>query len=466
MRKFAILLSLLLVPLACLGAGNVITATVSVTNAAGTTNGQTIAVGADTRTWTNSVSIPATQILTNSTAGGSATNLFNHLASYGFAGISETHSGTNGVALRGTPGLAFTVTLSDGWGAVSYATNYLTNAFNLRLPITVESPQQQTNIGSMLVQAIDGSWNTNAIHESSAVAANLVGLTNNQTVTGNKAFTGSSNYIVGAYLPSPKTTNLVNYGNAISSPGSATYTLQLGQSALAQAQAATAVGYSASAQGISSSAIGTGSGAMGNSGTAIGALSYAGTANYSTALGAEASVGDTHANSTAVGYGATTTAANQIMLGSAGISAVVNNYLSVLGGLTVANGATNLLQTGTNTVAGDLAFPRYAISTLANGVNAAVPIGTNIFVEVSGPTASFSIDGINGQPNRDGKIAIIVQQTGQAMTINNQSGSEPTAANRIICLTGSNKAIAGPSSAAIFIYSAAASRWICLSYNQ
>lgn len=257
----------------------------------------------------------------------------------------------------------------------------------------------------------------------------------------------------------PSTTNLVNYGSAVSSPGSGSYTLQLGQSAAASAQAGTAVGYSAAASGISSTALGTGAAATGNSGTAVGALSTAGSANNTTALGASTTVGDAHANSTAVGYGATTTAANQIMLGSAGISAVVNNWLSVLGGLTVAGGTTNLAHRGYEDYAAgaDVAFTRYALSTLANGNNAAIPINTNVFVEVSGPTAAFTVNGIAG--GRDGKLLVLVNRTGQNMTLAHDSGVDPAAGNRIYCYSGADERTSG-NGAALLIYSANASRWL------
>ena len=36
----------------------------------------------------------------------------------------------------------------------------------------------------------------------------------------------------------------------------------------------------------------------------------------------------------------------------------------------------------------DIAFSRYAVTSLANGNNAAVPTGTNVFVEISGNSAA------------------------------------------------------------------------------
>ena len=121
--------------------------------------------------------------------------------------------------------------------------------------------------------------------------------------------------------------------------------------------------------------------------------------------------------------------------------------------------STNLFPAGS-----DISFGRKANSSLANGNNAGVLIGTNVFVEVSGPTATFTICGLDGAPNRDGKLAIVLNQTGYDMTVAHQYGVEPTAANRIIALTGADRTTTG-NGAAIFLYSAAAARWILISFD-
>ena len=135
---------------------------------------------------------------------------------------------------------------------------------------------------------------------------------------------------------------------------------------------------------------------------------------------------------------------------------VANTNFTVTGNTTL-----NRLNTfnGTNSMAGHIKFIRKANSGLANGNNAAVDISTNSFVEVSGPSAAFAINGIaNGS---DGRFLILVNQTGQDMTVAHDSGVDPTAANRIYSMTGADRATTG-NGAAILIYSAAASRWILL----
>ena len=479
---------------------NLVTAMVTVTNTAGTTNGQTIVVNADTRTWTNSVSIPATQILTNNTAVGCATNLFNAIANAPFANLNLSWSSSNAVSLQTFPGGALTVTLSAGWGTVAYTTNALTTAQALRLPLSVESAGQQTNLASMLATGLESS--SNVLSQTDVLLSGYQSLGQAQTVTGAKQITnpsstwyggvsnspgigGTAGFLTnGVYrtpiLDSPTATNLVNRGNAISSAGATSFAEQFGAASTASGTASTALGYNSAASGANSEALGANSVASGGNSTASGyqatgqnfgdtALGTGATASgtNSTALGASTLVANGHKNSTAIGYLASTTAANQIMLGSSGISVVVNNALQVGAGFTAANGATNLLHTGTNNfpAGADVSFGRYALSSLANGANAAVPVGTNVFVEVSGPSGAFTINGINGQPNRDGKFLIVLNRTGQNLTIAHDSGVDATAANRIYCLTAADKTVTG-NSAALLIYSGAVSRWILLNFAQ
>jgi hypothetical protein len=122
---------------------------------------------------------------------------------------------------------------------------------------------------------------------------------------------------------------------------------------------------------------------------------------------------------------------------------------------------SNLVTRGTNTfpAGSDIAFGRYALTSLASGNNAAVPVGTNVFVQLSGPTAAFTIAGINGQPNRDGKLVVLYNDTGYPVTYLNQSGLDPVAANRIVTATSSDVVINGKTLAILF-YNAAASRWV------
>jgi hypothetical protein len=337
---------------------------------------------------------------------------------------------------------------------------------------------------------------------------NFAGLTNNQTFSGVKLLTNVANLFQGLVSNSPSIsgkvgklgtdagltngvywngtnvnpvlTNGINYGNAFSSQNSSSASEQFGAGATAPGVGALAIGPSAHANGIASTAVGAGAVAALGATTAVGGNSLALNTNdsafgavalakgtNSTAFGAFTTVNTGHSNSTAIGFGASSTAANQILLGGSGINSVVQNALSVGAGATFTQGVTNIWLTGTNTfpAGSDIAFGRYALSTLGNGINQDIIVGTNVFVEVSGPSGAFSIEGIAG--GRDGKFIIILNQTSQNMTIaveGGATGNDPTAANRILSMTGADRATTG-NGAATLIYSAAASRWILIAFD-
>lgn len=488
-----------LAEVSALAGGNIVTATVAVTNSVGTTNGQTLTVNGDTRTWVSTVTTPSSQILTNSSAQGSATNMFTAVADAPFSKFALSWAGSTNISLQGAPGLAVTISLSAGWGSVSFTTNVLTAAEVVRVPYTVEPAAGQTNVASGVVAMVGSAQNTNIIPSSALAVSSLVGTDNAQTITGAKTFSGANIYsnasqvISGGtatnlaaisgnlaavtngvwrsgILVNPTSTNGVNYGNAFSSPGSGSFSEQFGATAqatalgsmafgygsLASSPADTALGELANATGGSSTAIGYASLASGPASVALGASTTA-TNQNSTAIGTGSRA--TNQNSTAVGYQAKTTADNQVMLGGSGVDTYVQANLHVLGN------AVSLGLSGTNINSGDISYPRYALGSLANGNNAGVQVGTNVFVEVSGPTGAFTINGISGQPNRDGKFLMLLNRTGQNMTIANDSGVDPTAGNRIYCLTGADKSVTG-NSAALLIYSGSVSRWIVLSFTQ
>lgn len=292
-----------------------------------------------------------------------------------------------------------------------------------------------------------------------------------------------------------------------------------GYLAEASETSSSAIGSSAQATAPNASALGSGGIATGENSIAIGPS--VATAPASVAIGLNALAA--YENSIAIGVGSENTDSNQIMLGASGISTVVQNNLTVQTNLEVGGNATiggdvtiygntalsnttfrpdsiqmnlnlggiaivntnlaitngNLTVSGSATITGpifnaqfsgtnyfpsgsDVSFGRYSLSTLANGNNAGIIVGTNVFVELSGPTADFNVNGIAG--GRDGKILFLLQQTTHNMTIMHESGVEPVAANRIITMTGADRATTG-NGAAILIYSGAISRWILISLD-
>lgn len=441
-------------------AQTITTAEIAVTNTAGTTNGQTVAVNSNTRTWTNNVVVSASQILTNSTADGAATNMFNQFSVNPFTGLALSWGSSTSVVLRSFPGQAITVALSAGWGSVTYTTNTLTSARVVRTPMTVETAGPRAEIASQLITGLN-DYSTNSLSENAITVSNLMGRTNSQIIPGAKQMTNTTGNWAGGItnspgingnfgsvsnghwwsgnLHAPSLTNGANYGNAFRSPGSGTASEQFGTSASATGTRAVAIGFGSAATDTETTAIGDSAFAAEPQGIAIGSSATA-----------------AHTNAVAIGAFSISQAADQIRLGTS------SHHVSIPGGLFVEGSITNPATVGTNTVDGHIKFIRYAVSTLANGNNAAVPISTNTFVEVSGPSGAFTINGIaNGT---DGRFLIILNQTGQDMTIAHQSGTDPTAGNRIITMTGADRSTTA-NGAVQLIYSAAASRWILISLD-
>lgn len=492
-RWFVLLWVFVLIVLKCHGQ-QVITATVAVTNAVGTTNGETLTINGTLRTFTNNVQNNV-QILYSNTPVMAASNIYTaYIVNPQSKVITAWASGSTNVTFQCYPGSGLSGSISAGWGTITFVTNTLNAAIVVRIPANVEGGPMQTNIGSQLEQYLESS--TNALPSTNTFASNYMSLTITQLVGGVKTFTNTASawwgtitnspaingtvltltngYWTNAILNNPTFTNGVNYSNAFSSPGSAGGAEQFGVGAVASGSFATAVGGGATASGNGSVSMGNSSSAsagqssaVGNGANAskIGASAFGNNATASGTNSTALGVGSTTAgftNSTAVGYFATVTAANQIMLGSAGVSSVVNNYLSVLGGATFAQGITNVFHNGTNyfPAGSDVSFGRFAISSLANGNNAGVIVGTNVFCDLSGPSGAFTINGINGSPNRDGKLIMLQNNTGFTLTLANDSGTDPVAGNRIYTGYNADTSYTNKPGVITLIYNANLSRWV------
>jgi hypothetical protein len=486
-----------------------ITATLVLTNAAGTTNGQTLTIVSGTttvRTWTNSVYLAASQILTNSTAAGAATNLWRQLLATVPIGVAPiVMTGPTNLVLYGQSGFPLLLTPSAGWASVSYVTQAVTAAYTVRIPNTIESAAAKTNVASELVNWLNLSAATNQLAQASPALAQLLGTTNTQTVTAAKTFTGAvilSNaagiYYLGTIsnaanisgainaisngvwyvgtisnaagitgnlglltngllrtpiLISPITTNLVNYGDAVSSRGTNALSEQFGTGALATNAYDLAVGQNARAGGGFTTVVGNTANGRAPQSTVVGYnASTAATATNAIALGTDSE--GNYESSVALGTSTKTDRAWQIKIGGA------NHHVDVPGGMVIRGALTNLITSGTNTfpAGSDLAFSRYALTSLANGNNAALPLGTNIFVEISGNSAAAAIAGLTAGPNRDGAFRIIEYRQTYTLTLLNESGVDPVPGNRLRTQTGSDLSSAGPC-VALVIYNGSAARW-------
>lgn len=260
-----------------------------------------------------------------------------------------------------------------------------------------------------------------------------------------------------------------------SATASATNSLSAGFNASASGFNSIAIGEASSSIASNSVAVGTGTTAGGTNSIAVGTGAFSGT-NGSTALGNGANAN--WSNSTALGAGASNTAPNQVMLGSASSTAWAPNNLVVTNNENV-NG--NLAVNGTFQVTGNviqllslanglnmlpqspLVLNRHVNNSLANGNNADVSTGTNVYLDVSGPTGAFSIAGFT--PISDGYFIIVKNSTGQTMTIANQSGIESVPQSRIITGIGADEVFTNNTGIVSLIYDGSVNRWVIAGHN-
>ena len=349
---------------------------------------------------------------------------------------------------------------TSGTNGISETVTLLSNYVNRSQSQSISG--DKTFTGTVLISNLAGIFHVGTLYctnHAGIISAFTNGVWWNGTLSNAVWINGNFGAVTGGVWRSGFATGLTmtngaNYGNPFRSPGAAAGSEQFGLGSAASGAEATAFGASATATADYSAAFGSGATASDVSATAIGNQSQA-TKYGAMALGFDAAA--LHTNSTAIGRSALTTADNQVMLGTASVDVKVNNFLNVGGNLYVAGNITNVQAVGTNSFS-DVAFRRYSNASLVNGANAAVLVGTNTFVQVSGPSSAFTINGLNGSPNRDGHLVVILNKTGQNMTVAHDSGIEPTAANRIISMTGADRVTTG-NGAAVLIYSASESRW-------
>jgi len=226
-----------------------------------------------------------------------------------------------------------------------------------------------------------------------------------------------------------------------------------GVDSLAVGRGATA--YGNGAQSIGQASIAQGSGALaiqsevaGDNSVGIGALSSISATN-ATAVGTGSTVN--HNDSTALGKNATSTTTNQIRLGTS------SDKISAPGTYD-APVTTNATLRGTNIVNGRVDFTSRANTALANGNNAGVVLGTNVYVRLSGNTASATICGISAGQDGSWHIAEFANPV-NSLIIADNSGTDPTAANRIRTGTGADVTFTNNPVVLQFIYNASDARW-------
>lgn len=470
-----LLRSILLVLLLTLPAAavEIVTVTVTVTSAP---NGNTnkITWQGSVRTFTNSISAsPSTLIQQTNTPANTATQLLNHFTTYiasGGARLSITNA-TNFVAI-GAPGVVQAVTIAGGWAGVTYTTNTVTSATPVIVPISVyPSAAVRTNVASGIVEAISSA--TNSLGTNDTALANYLskGAHASQTVTApvrlnsvtsiGSLGVSTGGVFYGPIFHAPQMTNGSNFGKSFASFSSDGLAQQFGSSAIAQGAESLAVGTATFATNGGATAIGShaqafyrgtsvgGSAVANTNDVAIGSAAIANAGDGGIAIGGGADIGG-FLNSIIIGAGIVNDASNQVVLGS-------GTQIIKFAGPIVGATETNTTWKGTNVMNGRLDFKSRANTSLANGNNAGVILGSNVYVRLSGATTIAAIAGFAAE--QDGSFHV-VQFTGAITnTFLNESGVDATAANRIVTGIGADLSLTNTPLVLSMIYDATASRW-------
>ncbi len=383
-------------------ASDQITLTLTVTNTP--SGGDSLTVNANTRIWTNSTAgSPQSTILIGSDAGSSATNLWKQIAAYGYSGpiVLVSFTSSNVITLRGSCGGSFASSISGTWATLSFATNTCQDSYVVRTPASSEPDQSRaTNIISMHASDLS-KFSSNSFTAGKKLVENLVQTTTDQTIAGDKAFSGTTQFRSSGVISNNFPTLIWDDANGAS--GDRVFKIYAGEDGVAITFADDA--YS-------------------DTGNIMLVSKLAGVA-------------------TLITFGAPITASDLL-------ACVVTNS-------SIVNSTLGL----TNSVTGNFAYPRANHTSLALGPNSGIDFGTNVFVKIkAGPAGAFSLDGIAG--GRDGRVLHLYNATGQAMTINNDSGLEAVAANRIY--TGGTTVTTGNGFVSL-IYDSEDSRWVVMNYQ-
>jgi hypothetical protein len=453
-------------------AGSIITATITVTNTP--SDGDTIIINGSTRTWKTTVATASSQISIGASIGANATNMFNQFAGTPFTTLMLRRSGTNGVTLRGIIDQTMSVSIAGTWGEYSLVTNTTTEGSQVMTPFSSYSSQSKaTNIASQLVSDI-GAYSTNEWSETATALGNYVSLTQSQVVE-NKDLQDSS--IAGGTLSNMTAiTVIVDRANGETNNGiyfyddgglivSAIAPDDNGVPSLYIAESLEFPLISANAWGSNPQPENLLNYSMGDFryGKIASANSWTGT-NTFTQITNSAIINSTLTGSTYSGTIGTLTGGtvtSSTLTGSTYSGAIGTLSSGVITGAGITNAtSTNIVLKGLSQLSGATAFNRANHTSMANGANAAVDFGSATFIKIkAGPTGAFSIAGIaNGA---DGDFYILYNATGQNMTISNDSGTDPTPANRIYTGTGADIATTG-NGAVTVVYDSEDSRWVVI----
>lgn len=409
-----------------------VTAILSVTGA--TTNGNSVTVNGDTRTFTNSTAAsPVSYVFTNSTTVGTASNLYFAVIASAFSGPVVPSWDTNvTVRLVGAPGQAMAVTVSGGWATVAYSTQTYAATLTVRVPVSAEAPSVKTNIASGLVEALQ--WGTNAVPTNAPALGNFAPKTNapltNPRIEGGTFSNGT--FRGAGYMTNGALTNV-------------------------------AMPHSLSVTNFRRYGLSTGTGTN----IETGVVRF----NQSASIWDEDYVDQwdflrqsLRTTNTVVRFMDLNSYSNSLYDVILDLSDFVEADFQDVATAGVFSGMT--VQNTNNNWRGDLAYsPAFGVTSLVNGNNAGIELGTNVVSELSGATTIAQIAGFNAQ--RDGAVHWVRLEGAVTNIIVNEVSStwstDGTAANRIKTGTGGDLSLTNNPTWLQVRYRSTSSRWEIIS---
>lgn len=475
-RIFSILLLCCLTAFAA--ADERITLTITVTNPPVT--GHSLTVVGSTRIWSNLTS--SGFILTNSTVNNSATNMFLHIAAnpFGSPRLILQWANTNQIRLIGQIGQAVTATTNGLWATLTLSTQSGPTTVNAVYPFAnIVGDTNRTNQASKFVLGMS-DYATNAFASNSMAMSDFVTkgtpVGGSQTVTGATAFhriadsTNAGTVYGGGYAHGTNMTNMavqrinmITFGPAFTNRGAIifydyasnrTATIRANSNGIPSLYDA---GPTADPWNVDELLIGLtqpNSAALLNVLSAANAFPLLAPSSLSGNLSNTWTSANYWNNASNVFAQAPLFPAGFTASGSVQTNAFLYNWRS-----------TNAQFFETNTVRGDLSFDSRVNTSLANGNNAGVLLGTNVYLRLMGPTIAYTIAGFASE--RAGAFHIL-QLTNPAVTVTiaNESGLEATAANRIVTGTGADLVLANNPAFIQIIRDGAADRWRVVSHSE
>lgn len=434
-----LLASLLLLAPVLRAADQTITATITITNTAA--NGNTFTLNADTRTWTNAVTL-STHILVGASIGATTTNLFNHIAGNDFASATLLPlAATNQVSIRGFLNAAMGASIGGAWGTVAYVTNTLTSLTVARFPLASVGATERATVANGIINGIT-SYATAQASAGVTPFTNFVATTGAQNIGGVKTFLDGI-VIAGTATLSSSTVDGGTLTNSV---------MELDD---------TPSGHLEFWDGANNfiSKIGSTNGYPALF-TAARATLDVGSPNASMILNrisAENILGSKTLNNTWTGTNTFSRITNSVVVNSTFNAGTYDGTMVNMTNGVIWTAGLNA-PTITNATVKGMFAPRVNDTTLANApASNLLPVQTTHFVKLkAGPTGAFNLTGLDS--GSDGETLIVYNATGQNMTVQHENGAV-SAANRITTMTGADVASTG-NCVAMFIYDSEDSRWI------